>query len=59
MLMLMWIRSRYSYSYLTQNICPGLYLYGTTVRDTATWAKVKAASDGLKVSCDWWRQRVT
>ena len=30
----------------------GLYCYATIVRDTATWSKVKAASDGLKHRCE-------
>ena len=30
----------------------GLFCYATIVRDTATWSKVKAASDGLKHRCE-------
>ena len=30
----------------------GLYCYGTIVRDTATWSKVKQNSDGLKHRCE-------
>ena len=30
----------------------GLYCYGTIVRDTATWGKVKQSSDGLKHRCE-------
>ena len=30
----------------------GLYLYGTIVRDTACWAKVKQSSDGLRSKCE-------
>ena len=44
--------SRHNHKLLINVMILGLYCYGTIVRDTATWSKVKQNSDGLKHRCE-------